>query len=337
MATLGEMNLLNNSMDRLTSVLLENKRRKQDAGQFDVTQREGMRRFDASQGLERELMGMRREDAADARAVRREGLDLQKQNHADEKEARGQQLASLEEYRKALASAKSESEKMDLLKGMLNSPYMTPEGVKAIESKLSNVFGVSVKLQMPPAKQGFNTRNGHDLELAQEYEAKAAAAEAAGDPAKAAKLRGYAAKLESSVGREDPLTPGGEPEGGPAGPASLEEALLQSKTKPMQTEIDDHLSNISKGDASYGFLNLNDRAARVRELEPQLRSLTNRPTATVPGKLNTNLQGVTSPKTNIVPGGVTGSLPKVTSKAEFDALPSGAKYIGRDGRPYQKP
>jgi hypothetical protein len=332
------MNLLNNSMDQLTRVLLENKRRKQDAGQFDVTQREGTRRFDASQSLERELMGMRREDTADARAVRREGLDLQKQNHADAKENRGQQLASLEEYRKALASEKNEERKAALLKSLLQSPYLPPEGRKAIETKLTEVLGLNVTLGKPPAKQGFNTRAGHDLELAQEYEAKAAAAEAAGDMAKAAKLRGYAAKLESSVGREDPLTLGGaEPEGGPAGPASLEDALLQSKTKPMQTEIDDHLSNISKGDASYGFLNLNDRASRVRELEPQLRALTNRPTATVPGQLNTNLKGTTAPKTNVLLGGVTGSLPKVTSKAEFDALPSGAKYIGRDGRPYQKP
>lgn len=332
------MNLLNNSMDQLTRVLLENKRRKQDAGQFDVTHREGTRRFDASQNLERELMGLRREDAADARAVRREGLDLQKQQHADEKERRGKELTSLGAYRDALASAKSEAEKMELLKGMLQSPYMTPEGVKAIETNLSKVFGVSIKMGMPPAKQGFNTRAGHDLELAQEYEAKAAAAEAAGDTVKAAKLRGYAAKLESSVGREDPLTPGGaEPDAGTAGPASLEEALLQSKTKPLQTEIDDHLTNIGKGDASFGFFNLRDRAARVRELEPQLRSLTNRPTSTVPGKLNTNLQGTTAPKTNIVPGGVTGSLPKVTSKAEFDALPAGSKYMGRDGRTYQKP
>lgn len=47
------------------------------------------------------------------------------------------------------------------------------------------------------------------------------------------------------------------------------------------------------------------------------------------------LQGMTQSRQTTQGGGA--SLPKVTTQAQFDALPRGATYISKDGRPHRKP
>lgn len=125
MPTVAEMQLLNNAAGDLSSTLLRNRM----MGAEDKERR-------ARETLEREMMGLRREDQQDARSVRREGLQSQ-QAHQQR----------LEAFQQAAAAAKTEEQKLAALKEF--APYMDDAAIEKMAKVLSEKMGFEVTLKRP--------------------------------------------------------------------------------------------------------------------------------------------------------------------------------------------
>lgn len=150
---IAEANLLDRSFDRLGDTFLRNRMLE-----------EQKREREANLGLQRDEVASRMADREDMRENRR--LTLAAQREA---------AANLAKYREAMATAKTEKDKMQLWSDLLKSGSLDQSGLDAMAAEMSKILGVQVKLAMPPEK-GFNTREGHNLQLAEQYRERARAA-----------------------------------------------------------------------------------------------------------------------------------------------------------------
>jgi hypothetical protein len=145
---------------------------------------------------------------------------------------------------------------------MLKSGAMTEQGLQAMSRAMSEKLGVEVTLKMPekPSPQAWqHPKTGKNFAL---Y----------GNSIQSAELP-TAEKEAAANALQIPKD---------TQPHTLEDALREAKVRPIQSELDQHLKAIAGGDSDYGFLNLKDRPARVRELEGQIKPLTNGAAASTP-------------------------------------------------------
>ncbi len=301
-----EANLLNSSMQGLAGTLSRNRER------------------DDEMKLRREMAAQQAQETALARAMREKEFGARERDMQENRRVQAENSANLKAHRELVAQIQRESKEMqdrhyqqmeaagliDKLSDGLAKGTIKLDTFKAqfANNPVLKRLGLSVEMFQAPEKEPkgeFETQATHNLKKVEEYLRRANEAEATGQIEDAKRFREYATLLKSSVGKQDAL--GGTPatDGGASPqPMTLEEAMRKSKVDPIQSELDDHLLNISKGDMSYGFLNTSDRAARVRELEPKIHSLTNQAPAAVTGALNPPMA---APRTNIVPDKVSGT------------------------------
>lgn len=180
----ADLALLHGSMNDLSRTLMAGRSQREGKRQFDVATNQRGEENRLDRAMREEEFGLRREDAADARSIGREGLDVQKQNQA-----------SLEDYKRQMLAAKSDDQKMQIFSDMLKSGTMTPQSLDAMSKAMSEKLGLQVSLKMPE-KTGFNTQSSHNLKLAEEYRSKAAGAA----PAEAKRFLAIADRLERSTG-----------------------------------------------------------------------------------------------------------------------------------------
>lgn len=252
-------------MDDLSRTLLAARNQRENRRQFDSAANQRAEENRLERALREQEFGLRREDAADARAIRREGLAAQEA-----------QARSMEDYRRDMLAAKSDEDKMRLFSDMLKSGALDERGLAAMSKAMSEKLGVEVTLRMPE-KKSFQTQAGHNLATGESYRQRAAAT---ADPKEKARLLAIADRLERSVGpdaKEGDLLGDMAVGTGDGKPASLEDALKQARVRPVQSELDEHLKNLAEGDRRYGFLQTGDREGRARELEAEMRKLTNAP------------------------------------------------------------
>lgn len=238
---IAEANLLLGSVDDLSRTLMANKLEKRRRGELD-----------RREALERDQLGLRREELGAAR------------------EERAESRADLAAHRETMAQIQRETKEMQdrhyrlmqstgLLKQIqegLASGTISPEKMKAglADNPLLKELGLGVDLfQAPSAKAGFETREGHDLALAEKYRERATAARRnnAGDEAE--RFMAIADRLErggrpetepmadvtEEVGDVDPLTGKGAASVRRRIPESrLEEVLKQKAGKPAGPPAD---------------------------------------------------------------------------------------------------
>lgn len=195
---IAEANLVLGSLDDLSRTLMANKLERNRAG-------ETQQRI----GLAGEEMALRREDAASDRQFREREVT-----------AREAGAKSLEQYRQDMIAAKTEDEKLTLMKDLFASGLVDENAKAGFEKAMSDKLGVQVTLKLPKAKPGFETREGHDLALAENYRERARAAMRNGGGEEAERFNAIAERLErggrpeaepmadvtEEVGEVDPLT-----------------------------------------------------------------------------------------------------------------------------------
>lgn len=183
-----EANLLDRATGRLSDSIL--RRRMMEAEQEERQVDRAMR------GGEFELA---RQDRAADREMRREEM-------GERREERQQTQANLDTYRKQMLEAKTDEDKFRVWNDLLKSGMATQQTLDNMAKGMSEKLGVEVTLKMPAAKPGFNTRAGHELELAEKYRERANAARRNGAGDEAERYQRIAEQLERGVGREEEST-----------------------------------------------------------------------------------------------------------------------------------
>lgn len=274
------MQLLNNSLDDLGRTLQGNRA-------ITLNERERGARLDLDRemmGLRKEEMGLRRNDASEARANR--GLLLQSQ-------AAHQQR--LEAIQKEGNETKRNQMYLEFLGELNKTGQLTDEGLAKMEEKFNEQFGstgLGVKLfrRAEPVEPTSKDMGGgvRTIYMPGSKEAHVIdERETVTD-----KIPGTETEPERSVQRR--MAPGEASKLTPKPAAvedSLEAALKEGKQAPFKTELKGHLDEIKKGDTNYGFLDRKSRVERVKELQRQMAELdlpeaklTNKPPGEVSGQ-----------------------------------------------------
>ena len=222
MATIQDLELLERSMGRFADTLQRNR-------QMKAEENRQARRDD----MERQLMDMRRQEQVDKRANDQERLGIEKARAQADLEHQGKMegaAAGAEEYRKQLlenAQIKESAQQLNdtfkrLQEGVQNGT-VSAEAANKHARGMVKLFKETPNqvLQMTPFgpladdeslelfKEGpgskFNTRAGHDLELAEKYRKRASDAAGIGDAVESKRLMDIAQRLERSAGRDEAM------------------------------------------------------------------------------------------------------------------------------------
>lgn len=135
---IAEAQLLDRSFDRLGDTFLRNRmleeQKRERAASLGLQRDE----LTARMGMQRDELAGRTADREDMRENRRLTLDNQREA-----------TANLAKYREAMASAKTEEDKMQLWSELLKSGSLDQSGLDAMAQEMSKKLGVQVKLAMP--------------------------------------------------------------------------------------------------------------------------------------------------------------------------------------------
>lgn len=290
---IAEAELLDRSFARLGNTLLANRSLDQRTRDSELDRAMRGEEFRGRQDLAREELNQRFEDRADMRENRRLGLEAQKAHQE-----------RLETIAKEGNATKQTTEYLKFLKELNESGQLTEDGLRVMEDKFNEMIGgtglgVKIFRQAPPKRAGFNTREGHNLELAESYRERSSAAQRAGDGEAAERFRGIAERLER----------GGTPE---------KEDDVSSISQRIMAP------NAQFGDEPLATVTRKVPSSRLDEEMQKLRG-------------GTSTRAMEAEAAASTGGQLGGKPPTVTTQAQFDALPKGTKYIGRDGKLYVKP
>lgn len=257
------MNLLNSALGDLAGTFQRNRALRAD---------EDERR--TRTGLDREMMalrlqehGLRREDAADARSVRREGL-----------QAGAAHQKRLEELAKEGNADKRAKMGLDFLAELNKSGQLTDEGLKAMEGKFGEMLGgagIGVKLfraaetkgvkeyQHPRTKREFISY-GNTLLPADEPTDTITEEidELSGEPKRKVTRRVKPGDLEAAM-------KAGVGGASPSGPTSIEERIAAAKRGHLETQIEEQIQAIGKGDPGAGLFS-KSREQIIRDLQGKM-------------------------------------------------------------------
>ena len=252
-----EANLLDRSMDRFGDTLLQNR-----------------------------LMKQRQEDQALQNAMRQEQIGLQrdeltarKDDMADAKKNRGLALASQEAHQQRLQAIQSEGNEtkrnqmyLEFLGELNKTGQLTDEGLATMEEKFNEQFGqtgLGVKLfrrAEPPKRDGFETRDSHNIKQAEALRERAQAALRNGGGDESERLNRLAEQLERGVGRpleDDRVTitegigesdlPGGDPPVKVTRKVAPDELEKMRKTLTAPKAVAGGASSAAKGASDQKF------------------------------------------------------------------------------------
>lgn len=105
---------------------------------------------------------------------------------------------------------------------------------------------------------------------------------------------------------------------------------IQSTIEQLQKEKAEHIGALAGGDKRFGITQMNSRENRIKEIDAQLQSLSQSSATAAPS--------VSVAKVALQPSQSPQTVPSIASKADFDALPSGAEYINaKTGQRFRKP
>lgn len=148
----------------------------------------------AREKLDAEMMAMRRQEQVDTRDFRQR-----------EQTSREGAAAGVAEYHKQMLAAKSDDQKFQIFTDMIKAGAETPESLAAMSKAMTEKLGVQVTLQMPERK-AFDTREGHNLALAEKYRERANAARRNGAGDEAERFQAIADRLErGGTAEADPM------------------------------------------------------------------------------------------------------------------------------------
>jgi hypothetical protein len=156
-----DLALLLESADDLGDTFARNRLMKQRENEFNLTRADRTRESDLDRAMREKEFGLRRDDAADLRAVRREGLAETGRHHA-----------AIEDYQARLAGAKDEAAKWDILREMGKAGMLTEEGLDVMSKGMNEKFGelgVGVKLFKLPAAEGGTPQFHTDPETGERF------------------------------------------------------------------------------------------------------------------------------------------------------------------------
>lgn len=145
-----DLAILLGSMDDLGDTFARNRLMRQRQNEFDLTRSDRTRESDLDRAMREKEFGLRREDAADARAVRRESIDAQKSHYANT-EAHQAQMA---DYQRQLLAAKTDEDKFQVLIQMGKEGMLTDDGLAKMSEAMNQKFGqagIRVQLFRQPA------------------------------------------------------------------------------------------------------------------------------------------------------------------------------------------
>lgn len=330
----AELNALNDAVGGLSNTLLASRRLNQEG-----------RESTAKLGLERELMGQRRGESADKLALEREMMGLRRDDMADQRANRKTALESQTAHEQRLEAISKEGNEtkrnqmyLEFLGQLNKTGQLTDEGLGKMEEAFNKQFGASglgVKLfRKPPEEPGITydedpvshhrfARHGKTvLNSGQNPNSGIGTMTEEEDPSGGPPKRTFRRTLQ--------LTPGApEPDsamGGASAARSTGDPVKDARLAEVEKQIKMHAEALAKGDESTGLGNFipgnQNRREAVAALQAEQQKLR-----------GANDQGGAT----ALPGGAAPAMSKVTTQEQFDALPSGAKYIGKDGRTYQKP
>ena len=186
----SEANLLLGSLDDLSRTLMANKLEKRRG-------EEAQQRI----GLAGQEMDLRREDQTLDRQQRTDANANMAKYHDATLAGREKDAAALAKYRDSMTAAKSDEDKFKIFTDMVKAGAVTPQSLDAMSKAMSQKLGVEVQLKLPD-KQAFDTREGHNLALAEKYR----------DRANAARRNGGGDEAERFLSIADRLERGGQPE-----------------------------------------------------------------------------------------------------------------------------
>lgn len=201
-----EANLLDRGFSSLNDTLLRKRMMEQQAAEHA-----------GNLALGRDELAQRMADRADMAANRKLALESQTEHQK-----------RLEDYQKQLAAAKDEATKWQIFENLGKEGLLTQEAVDRMSDEFNTKFapaGVGVRMfKLPPPKPGFDTREGHNLRLAETYRQRADEALRNGGGDLAERWNAIADRLErggtpepeatadvtEELGTVDPLTGKGE-------------------------------------------------------------------------------------------------------------------------------
>lgn len=201
-----EANLLNSSMQNFTGTLRHNRDREEEAQ------------------LRREMMAARSAESQLDRAMQERQFAATERDRSENRRLQGEANANLKAYHDAMVQARTDDDKLRIINEMVKNGAVTPESLDAMSKVMSEKMGLQVTLKMPEKKDGFETRDSHNIQLAHSLRQRAAAALRNGGGDESERLNRMADQLERGVGRPleddrvtitegigEPDFPGGEP------------------------------------------------------------------------------------------------------------------------------
>lgn len=160
-----------------------------------------------SLGLRRQENEADREERGLDRRMREEELGENRKLRTDELVERRAHQARIEALQKEGNADKRMAMGIDLLKEMNSTGQLTDEGINVMGQKFSAMFapaGLEVKLfRRAQKKPDFNTREGHNLNLAENYRERSRAAVRNGAGDESERFLSIAERLERGGGTED--------------------------------------------------------------------------------------------------------------------------------------
>lgn len=262
MPTVAEMELLNRSMSDLGHTLQNNR-----ALTLQDRDRQDRRKLDE------EMMRLKRDDMASDRSFKEREVT-----------AREGQTRALAEYRDAMVQAKTDEDRFRIFHDMVKSGVVSKDSLAAMSKAMSEKLGVTVELKMPE-KEKFNTREGHNLELAEQYRQRAAAAAGPAGGGNSDRYLSIADRLER----------GGAPE--PEDMATITERVMEEGADPLA----EPRATVTRKVPS----------SRLSEEMGKMKGTKGTPppaaTATTPAAAGALNPPMAAPKTNVLPDKVSGT------------------------------